>query len=73
MDLSGDSSKSLPIQAMENPEMSEEDRQDSSESESDRELTQPMNNKKPGIKSQRNKIESAVDREKELGIQKTIE
>jgi hypothetical protein len=58
---------------MENPEMSEEVRQDSSESESDLELTQTINNKRPGRKSHRNKRESTTDREKELGIQKTIE
>jgi hypothetical protein len=37
------------------------------------ELTQPSNTKKPGRKYQRNKRESTTDREKELGIQKTIE
>jgi hypothetical protein len=35
LDLSGDSSKSLPNQTLENPEMSEEERQDTSESDSD--------------------------------------
>jgi hypothetical protein len=53
--------------------MSEEVRHDSSESESDLELTQTINNKRPGRKSHRNKRESTTDREKELGIQKTIE
>jgi hypothetical protein len=37
------------------------------------ELTQTTNSKKPGRKSYRNKRESTADREKELGIQKTIE
>jgi hypothetical protein len=55
------------------PELSEEERQDTSDSDSDLELTQPSNTKKPGRKSQRNKRESVADREKELGIQKTIE
>ena len=53
--------------------MSEEERQDTSESDSNLELTQPSNTKKPRRKSQRNKRESSADREKELGIQKTIE
>jgi len=37
------------------------------------ELTQTINNKKLGRKSYKNKRESTTDREKELGIQKTIE
>jgi len=53
--------------------MSEEERQNTSDTDSDLELTQPSNTKKPGRKSQRNKRESAAEREKELGIQKTIE
>ena len=58
---------------MENPKISEEERQHSLERESDLELTQTINNKKPERKSYRNKRESTTDREKELGIQKTIE
>jgi len=58
---------------MENPEMSEEERRDSSKSESNLELSQPMNNNNPGIKTHRNKREFAANKEKELGIQKTIE
>jgi hypothetical protein len=73
LDLSGDSSKSHPNQALKNPKMSEEERQDSSESDSDFELTQPMNNNNPRRKSHRNKRESMTNREKELGIQKKIE
>jgi hypothetical protein len=37
------------------------------------ELTQTINSKKPKRKSYRNKRESTSNREKELGIQKTIE
>jgi hypothetical protein len=48
-------------------------RHDSSESESNLELTQTINIKKPRRKSHRNKRESIANREKELGIQKTIE
>ena len=55
---------------MEILEISEEEGQDSLESESELELTQTINNKKPGRKSYRNKRESTTDREKELGIQK---
>jgi len=58
---------------MENPEMTKEERHDSSERDSDLELTQPTNNKKTGRKSHRNKRESVADIEKEMGIQKTIE
>jgi hypothetical protein len=73
LELSEDPSQSPHIQNMENLEISEEEGRDSSESESELELTQTINNKKPGRKSYRNKRESTADREKELGIQKTIE
>jgi hypothetical protein len=73
LELSGESSKSLHTQNLENLQISKEVRKDSSKSESDLELTQNINSKKPGRKSHRNKRESVADREKELRIQKTIE
>ena len=73
MELSEDPAQHPDTQNLENPEISKEEGRDSSDSESEVELTQTINNKKPGRKSYRNKRESTTDREKELGIQKTIE
>jgi hypothetical protein len=56
------------------PCFSKEERQETFDSDSDLEVTQPVTIKKSGRKSHnRNKRESNADREKELGIQKTIE
>jgi hypothetical protein len=52
---------------------SEDEIQGTSDSDIDLEVTQPTTTKKLGRKSHRNKRESTADREKELGIQKTIE
>jgi hypothetical protein len=74
MITSGESTtKSHPNLSPELPYFSEDERQDTSDSDTDLEVTQPTITKKPGRKSHRNKRESTADREKELGIQKTIE
>jgi predicted P-loop ATPase len=70
LELSEDPAQHPDTQNLENPEISKEEGRDSSDSESEVELTQTINNKKPGRKSYRNKRESTTNREKELGIQK---
>jgi hypothetical protein len=52
---------------------SEEEQQETYDSDSDLEVTQPATLKKVGRKSNRNKRESIADREKVIGIQKTLE
>jgi len=73
MVISGDStSKTSPSHTPEIPEISEDDRKDTFNNDYDLEVSHPTITKKPRRKSQRNKKESAADREKELGIQKLI-
>jgi hypothetical protein len=50
-----------------------EDQQETSDSDSDLEVTQPATTKNSRRKSNINKRESTTDQEKELGIQKTLE
>jgi hypothetical protein len=65
--------KSPPNLSPELPDFLEDERHGTSDSDTDLEVTQPTTTKKPGRKSHRNKRELTADREKELGIQKTID